>query len=87
MSTGVEVVVERPPSSAAGLVRPVVVSRAAHDDSVALGTARDAVLQDAQQATVNLNTLDYRRVQDGLTLWDQSAKPTHLTRRSVAPIS
>ncbi|MDQ2789672.1 MAG: hypothetical protein DLM60_18580 [Pseudonocardiales bacterium] len=47
--------------------------RASHDDSVALGMARDAVLKDAQQATINLNTLDYRRVQDGLTLWDQSA--------------
>jgi Mce-associated membrane protein len=35
--------------------------------------ARDAVLQDAQQAAINLNTLDYRRVQDGLTLWEQSA--------------
>ncbi|MGH3864796.1 MAG: hypothetical protein ACRDQ4_01440 [Pseudonocardiaceae bacterium] len=47
--------------------------RAAHDESLALGMARDTVLQDAQQATVNLNTLDYRRVQDGLTLWEQSA--------------
>ncbi len=47
--------------------------RAAHDESLALGMARDAVLQDAQQATVNLNTLDYRRVQEGLTLWEQSA--------------
>ncbi|MGH3829760.1 MAG: hypothetical protein ACRDRS_04795 [Pseudonocardiaceae bacterium] len=47
--------------------------RAAHDESLALGMARDAVLRDAQQATVNLNTLDYRRVQDGLTLWEQSA--------------
>ena len=47
--------------------------RAAHDESLALGMARDAVLRDAQQATINLNTLDYRRVQDGLTLWEQSA--------------
>ncbi len=47
--------------------------RAAHGESLALGMARDAVLQDAQQATINLNTLDYRRVQDGLTLWEQSA--------------
>jgi Mce-associated membrane protein len=47
--------------------------RAAHDESLAAGTARDAVFQDAQQATINLNTLDYRRVQDGLTLWEQSA--------------
>jgi Mce-associated membrane protein len=47
--------------------------RAAHDESLARGTARDAVLQDAQQAAINLNTLDYRRVQDGLSLWEQSA--------------
>lgn len=47
--------------------------RAAHDGSLASASARDTVLQDAQQATVNLNTLDYRRVQDGLTLWEQSA--------------
>jgi Mce-associated membrane protein len=47
--------------------------RAAHDESLTLGLARDAVLQDAQQATINLYTLDYRRVQDGLTLWEQSA--------------
>ena len=47
--------------------------QAAHDESLALGMARDTVLQDAQQATVNLNTLDYQRVQEGLTLWEQSA--------------
>jgi Mce-associated membrane protein len=47
--------------------------RAAQDGSLASGIARDAVLQDAEQATINLNTLDYRRVQDGLTLWEQSA--------------
>ena len=47
--------------------------RAAHDGSLASGIARDTVLQDAQQAAINLNTLDYRRLQDGLTLWEQSA--------------
>ena len=47
--------------------------QAVHDESRASGVVRDAVLQDAQQATINLNTLDYRRVQDGLTLWEQSA--------------
>lgn len=47
--------------------------RAAHDASLAAGIARDTVLQDAQQATINLNTLDHRRVQDGLALWEQSA--------------
>lgn len=52
--------------------------RAAHDDSLVLGSARDAALRDAQQAAVNLNTLDYRRVQDGLNLWEQSATGTVL---------
>ncbi|MGH3752092.1 MAG: hypothetical protein ACRDRP_05250 [Pseudonocardiaceae bacterium] len=47
--------------------------RAAHDGSLAQRMARDTVLQDAQQATINLNTLDFRRVQDGLRLWEQSA--------------
>jgi Mce-associated membrane protein len=47
--------------------------RAAHDDSLARGVARDAVLQDAQQTVINLNTVDHRRVQEGLTLWEQSA--------------
>jgi Mce-associated membrane protein len=47
--------------------------RAAHDKSLAVGLARDAVLRDAQQAALTLNTLDYRHVQDGLNLWEQSA--------------
>ncbi|HEX2264181.1 MAG TPA: hypothetical protein VHH52_10590 [Pseudonocardiaceae bacterium] len=47
--------------------------RAAHDDSLARGVARDAVLQDAQQTVINLNTVDHRQVQEGLTLWEQSA--------------
>lgn len=47
--------------------------RAVHDGSMAQRVARDTVLQDAQQATINLNTLDFRRVQDGLRLWEQSA--------------
>jgi Mce-associated membrane protein len=52
--------------------------RAAHDESLVVGMARDAALRDAQQAAVNLNTLDYRRVQDGLNLWEQSATGTVL---------
>ncbi|MGH3770406.1 MAG: hypothetical protein ACRDRW_03250 [Pseudonocardiaceae bacterium] len=52
----------------------------AHDKSLALGMDRDAVLRDAQRATLTLNTLDYRRVQDGLTLWEQSATGALLTQ-------
>ncbi len=47
--------------------------RAAHDDSLAGGVARDAVLQDAQRTVINLNTIDHRQVQEGLKLWEQSA--------------
>jgi Mce-associated membrane protein len=54
--------------------------RAAHDKSLALGIDRDAVLRDAQRATLNLDTLDYHRVQDGLTLWEQSAAGALLTQ-------
>ncbi|MFN2477826.1 MAG: hypothetical protein ABR615_01445 [Pseudonocardiaceae bacterium] len=46
--------------------------RAAHGKSLVVGTDRDTVLGDAQRAMVTLNTLDYRRVQDGLALWEQS---------------
>jgi Mce-associated membrane protein len=53
---------------------------AAHDKSLALGMDRDAVLRDAQRDTLNLDTLDYRQVQDGLTLWEQSAAGPLLTQ-------
>jgi Mce-associated membrane protein len=52
--------------------------RAAHDESIALGMVRETVLQDAQQSAVNLNTLNYRLVQDGFKLWEQSATGTVL---------
>jgi Mce-associated membrane protein len=53
---------------------------AAHDKSLAVGLDRDAALRDAQQAALTLNTLDYRHVQDGLTLWEQSATGPLLTQ-------
>lgn len=53
--------------------------RAAHDESLALGMTREAVLQDSQRAAFNLNSLDYRSVQDGLALWEQSAAGPLLT--------
>lgn len=46
--------------------------RAAHNESLAAGMEREAVLRDAERAILTLNTLDYRQVQDGLTLWEQS---------------
>jgi Mce-associated membrane protein len=54
--------------------------RTAHDNSLALGKDRDAVLRDAQLATFNLNTLDYHRVQDGLALWEHFAAGSLLTQ-------
>lgn len=53
---------------------------AAHNKSLAVGMDRDAVLRDAQRATLNLDTLDYRQVQDGLTRWEQSAAGLLLTQ-------
>lgn len=41
--------------------------------SLALARDRDAVLVDAKQAAINLNTLDYRNVDAGLDLWQQSS--------------
>ncbi len=38
--------------------------------------ARDQVLQAGEQAVLNFNTLDYRRVGQGLNLWEQSSTGT-----------
>lgn len=60
--------------------------RAAHDRAYIVGVVRDEVRQDAQQAALTLNTLDYRRVQDALTLWEQVATgPMLADLRAKAP--
>jgi Mce-associated membrane protein len=41
--------------------------------ALTLARDRDAVLVDARQAAINLNTLDYRNVDAGLDLWQQSS--------------
>jgi Mce-associated membrane protein len=46
---------------------------AATSGSLAMARDRDAVLADARQAAINLNTLDYRNVAAGLDLWQQSS--------------
>lgn len=46
---------------------------AAHDPSVALAVSRDQALQAGRQEIINLNTLDYRTVQQGLSLWEASS--------------
>lgn len=43
------------------------------DDDLDLAAARDTVLVDAQQAAINLNSLDHRAVDAGLDLWEQTS--------------
>lgn len=43
--------------------------RAAGDDSLDFSRARDEALRSGEQAIQNLNTLDYRNVGQGLTIW------------------
>jgi Mce-associated membrane protein len=43
------------------------------DDGLALAKARDAVLVDARQAAINLNTLNSADVNAGLDLWERSS--------------
>ncbi len=47
--------------------------RAAHDESLELAATRDVVLREAQQVAVNLNTLDFERVEQTLDQWEQSS--------------
>jgi Mce-associated membrane protein len=47
--------------------------RAAHDDALAYSRARDAVLYAAEQGVQNMNTLDYRKVDQGLAAWEDSS--------------
>jgi Mce-associated membrane protein len=46
---------------------------AAHDDALAYSRARDAVLRAGEQGVQNMNTLDYRKVDQGLTSWEDSS--------------
>lgn len=46
---------------------------AATSGSLAMARDRDAVLADARQTAINLNTLDYRNVAAGLDLWQLSS--------------
>lgn len=45
---------------------------ASHDDSLTFSRTRDEVLRAGEQAIQNLNTLDYRNVDQGLALWESS---------------
>lgn len=55
------------------LVLGVLWALTVTDDSLDLAKARDAVLVDARQAAINLNTLDSANVEPGLDLWEQSS--------------
>jgi Mce-associated membrane protein len=46
---------------------------AAHDDSLSFSTERDEALRAGEQAVQNLNTLDYRSLDQGLKLWQDSS--------------
>jgi Mce-associated membrane protein len=45
---------------------------AAHDESLRYSQTRDEVLRAGEQAVQNLNTLDYRNLNQGLKLWQDS---------------
>jgi Mce-associated membrane protein len=51
---------------------------AVSDDGLELAAEREAVLMDARQAAININTLDSRNVPAGLDLWEESATGTLL---------
>jgi len=46
---------------------------AAHDESLRFSETRDEVLRAGEQAVLNLNTLDYRNLNTGLKLWQDSS--------------
>ncbi|MEN3269575.1 hypothetical protein [Pseudonocardia sp.] len=48
-------------------------SLALGDSGLELARERDAVLIDAQQAAINLNSLDFNHVDAGLDLWEQTS--------------
>ncbi|HXA59154.1 MAG TPA: hypothetical protein VNW94_08345 [Streptosporangiaceae bacterium] len=46
---------------------------AAHDSSLSYSRVRDTVLRAGEQGVQNMNTLDYRNVNEGLSRWEQSS--------------
>jgi Mce-associated membrane protein len=49
---------------------------AGHSGSVTGARVRDEVLREGQQAVQNFNTLDYRHLDQGLNLWEESSTGT-----------
>lgn len=58
------------------IVFGVLWANAAHNASLAFSKMRDAALQAAEQGSINLTTLDYRNVNQGLDRWKQSTTGT-----------
>jgi Mce-associated membrane protein len=50
--------------------------QARHSGSVAGARLRDQVLREGEQAVQDFNTLDYRRLDQGLSLWESSSTGT-----------
>jgi Mce-associated membrane protein len=60
-------------AAVAAVVFGVLWAMALDSGSLALARDRDAVLVDARQAAINLNTLNHKDVDAGLNLWEQSS--------------
>ncbi|MCW0212374.1 MAG: hypothetical protein OJJ54_03365 [Pseudonocardia sp.] len=60
-------------AAAAAVVFGALWLTARTDGALSLGSERDAVLLDARQAAINLNTLDFHNPDPGLDLWEQSS--------------
>lgn len=60
-------------SAALAVFSGVSWALAARDPALARAIDRDQALQAGRQEIINLNTLDYRNVQQGLNLWEASS--------------
>jgi Mce-associated membrane protein len=60
-------------SAAVAVFSGVSWALAAHDPSVARAAVRDQALQAGRQEIINLNTLDFTKVDQGLNLWEASS--------------
>jgi Mce-associated membrane protein len=59
-------------ATACAVVFGVLWYTASHDDSLNYSKLRDDALRAAEQGSINLTTLDYRNVQQGLNRWKDS---------------
>lgn len=59
-------------ATAAAVIFGILWQSVGNGSQLATSRARDAALQAAEQGSINLTTLDYRSVQQGLDRWKQS---------------